>query len=103
MNHIELILSLLFLTFGAVISVLVLMVSYYLVKLVEKKRKKMKCEIEHQENVRKSMKHPIEDNNNGYVYGLYVLDEDEVVDVEWFKTDKERFKVIKKYKLEIVN
>ena len=63
----------------------------------------MKCEIEHWENVRKSMKHPIEDNNNGYVYGLYVLDEDEVVDVEWFKTDKERFKVIKKYKLEIVN
>ena len=63
----------------------------------------MKCEIEHWENVRKSMKYPIEDNNNGYVYGLYVLDEDEVVDVEWFKTDEERFKVIKKYKLEIIN
>ena len=67
-----------------------------------------KCEIEHWENVRKSMKYPIEDNNNGYVYGIYILndnypDEYEVVDVEWFKTDEERFKVIKKYKLEIVN
>ena len=63
----------------------------------------MKCEIEHWENVRKSMKYPIEDNNNGYVYGIYILDEDVVVDAEWFKTDEERFKVIKKYNLEIIN
>jgi len=46
---------------------------------------KQKCEIEHWENVRKSMKYPIEDNNNGYVYGIYILDEDVVVDAEWFK------------------
>jgi hypothetical protein len=64
---------------------------------------KQKCEIEHWENVRKSMKYPIEDNNNGYVYGIYILDEDVVVDAEWFKTDEERFKVIKKYNLEIIN
>jgi hypothetical protein len=64
---------------------------------------KQKCEIEHWENVRKSMKYPIEDNNNGYVYGIYILDEDVVVDAEWFKTNEERFKVIKKYNLEIIN
>ena len=67
----------------------------------------MKCELEHWDNVRRDCFY-IEDNNNGYIYGIYFLDGDypdyyEVIEVEWFKTEEERFKVIKKYNLEIVN
>ena len=39
-----------------------------------------------------------DDNNNGYRYGIYELDDDgEIVNdyVEWFKTKEERDKVIK--------
>jgi len=64
---------------------------------------KQKCELEHWDNVKRDCKYPIEDNNEGYVYGIYLLDEDDIIDVEWFKTDEERFKAIEKYNLEIVN
>jgi len=64
---------------------------------------RQKCEIEHWDNVRKDMKIPIEDNNNGYVYGVYLLDDDDIIDVQWFKDDSERFKFIEKYNLEIIN
>ena len=64
----------------------------------------MRCELEYWENIRKACKYPLSDNNNGYIYGINLLDEnDEIVDVEWFKTDKDRFEVISKYKLEIIN
>ena len=63
----------------------------------------MKCELEHWDNIKKDCKSPEDDNNDGYVYGIYVLDGDDIIDVEWFKTDKERFNVIDKYNLEIVN
>ena len=63
----------------------------------------MRCELEYWENIRKACKYPISDNNNGYVYGLYLLDGDDIIDVEWFKTDEDRFKSIRKYKLEVVN
>ena len=37
-----------------------------------------------------------EDNNNGYVYGIEHQDVNEnVVDIEWFKTEKERDKNLK--------
>jgi len=65
--------------------------------------KQQKCEIEYWENVRRDMKIPIEDNNDGYVYGVYLLDEDDIIDVEWFKNDQERFDFIKKHNLKIVN
>ena len=64
---------------------------------------KQKCELEHWENVRRDCKYPIEDNNNGYVYGIYLLDGRETIDVEWFKTEEERFQAIKKYNLKVVN
>ena len=63
----------------------------------------MKCELVYWEDIRKACKYPITDNNEGYVYGIYLLDEDDIIDVEWFKTDQERFKVIEKYNLEVVN
>ena len=63
------------------------------------------------EQVRQDCKYPIEDNNNGLIYGLYLIDDfneddlgsGEVIDVEWFKTDEERFKVIKENNLKIIN
>ena len=64
----------------------------------------MRCELEYWENIRKACKYPLSDNNNGYIYGINLLDEnDEIIDVEWFKTDKDRFEVISKYKLDIIN
>jgi hypothetical protein len=41
------------------------------------------------------------DNNKGYIYGINLIDEDsgEILDVEWFKSEDEREKAIKKYNL----
>tara|TARA_R100001443_G_scaffold7950_3_gene17266 strand:- start:254 stop:445 length:192 start_codon:yes stop_codon:yes gene_type:complete len=44
------------------------------------------------------------DNNNGYIYGINFLDDDDILnilDCMWFKTEKERQKVIIKNKLKI--
>ena len=64
---------------------------------------KQKCELEYWENVRKDCKYPIEDNNDGYVYGINLIDEDDIIDVQWFRNDEERFKFIKENNLEIIN
>jgi len=63
--------------------------------------KKQKCELEHWENVRRDCKYPVEDNNEGYIYGLNLLDEDDIIDVQWFKNDKDRFKFIQDNDLEV--
>ena len=63
------------------------------------------------EQVRRDCKYPKEDNNNGLIYGLYLIDDfdeddlgsGEVIDVEWFETDEERSRVIKEYNLKIIN
>ena len=44
------------------------------------------------------------DNNNGYIYGINFLDDDDILnilDCMWFKTEKERQKAIIKNKLKI--
>ena len=42
-------------------------------------------------DIKDEMDYPENDNNNGLIYGIYWLDDNrEVVEVEWFKTDKER-------------
>lgn len=42
--------------------------------------------------IKQDMQYPDDDNNNGLVYGIYWLDDNaEVCEVEWFKTDQERF------------
>ena len=71
--------------------------------------KQQLAEITMWEQVRKDCKYPKEDNNNGLIYGLYLLDEvdenwcGDIIDVEWFETDEERFKVIKENNLKIIN
>lgn len=49
------------------------------------------------ESIRRDCKYPIEDNNNGFIYGLNLIDfegEGDIIDVEWFKTGEERNKFI---------
>ena len=56
------------------------------------------------EQVRQDCKYPKEDNNRGLIYGLYLIDDfDEIIDVEWFETDQERYKVIKENNLSIIS
>ena len=64
---------------------------------------KQKCELEHWDNVRKDCKYPIEDNNDGYVYGINLIDGDDIIDCQWFKDDESRFQFIKENNLEIIN
>ena len=64
---------------------------------------KQKCELEYWENVRRDCKYPIEDNNDGYVYGINLIDEDDIIDCQWFKDDESRFQFIKENNLEIIN
>lgn len=62
-----------------------------------------KIELELWENVCRDMKYPEEDNNNGYIYGInYLDDNNEIVDVTWFQTEEERNKTIEKEKLIIL-
>ena len=64
---------------------------------------KQKCELEYWENVRRDCKYPIEDNNDGYVYGINLIDDDDIIDCHWFKDDESRFQFIKENNLEIIN
>jgi hypothetical protein len=51
--------------------------------------------------IKDDMDYPKNDNNNGFIYGIYWLDYDsEVVEVEWFKTEQKRFDAIEQiYKI----
>ena len=45
------------------------------------------------ETVRNDLKLPIEDNNDGFIYGLYFIDfegEGDIIDAQWFKDSQER-------------
>ena len=54
------------------------------------------------ETVRVDCKFPITDNNDGFIFGIeYVLNE-ETIDCEWFKTEEERTESIKINKLVIL-
>ncbi len=55
------------------------------------------------EQVQLDCKYPKEDNNNGYTYGLNLLDNGDIIDVEWFKSDQERFEYIKNNNLKLTN
>lgn len=44
------------------------------------------------EEIKDEMQYPKNDNNDGLIYGIYWLDDNgQVCDVEWFKTEQERF------------
>ena len=54
------------------------------------------------ETVRADCKYPKEDNNKGYIYGLNLLCEnnEEIIEVAWFKSDQERAEYMEKYNLQ---
>ncbi len=49
------------------------------------------------EDVRRDMKYPKEDDNEGLIYGIEYMDGEMVSDVEWFATAKERDAELKSY------
>ena len=57
----------------------------------------MKAEFIEWGDIRRECKYPQEDNNDGYIYGIAYLDDEgiDTLDVEWFKTDKERYEMAK--------
>ena len=63
----------------------------------------MKVELEFWENIKKDMGYNENDNNDGYIYGIYYLDDDDIIEVEWYKTEQERQEVIKKEQLQVIN
>ena len=63
----------------------------------------MKVELEMWENIKKDMGYNESDNNEGYIYGIYYLDDVDIVGVEWYKTEQRRQEVIKKEKLQVIN
>lgn len=65
----------------------------------------MKVEFIEWENIRKELKLPTDDNNDGYIYGIAYLDNEGVdtLDVEWFKTNKERYEMVKQGQLDVIN
>ena len=40
-----------------------------------------------------------EKDNNGFIYGVYGYDREDVVDVQWFKTENERNNYIEREKI----
>jgi len=63
----------------------------------------MKYELVHWQDVKNDMKiYEDSDNNDGFVFGVNLLDENsnEVVDVQWFKTEQARTDALLKHKEE---
>ena len=50
-----------------------------------------KFEYVYWDDVRRDMKYPESDNNQGFIYGVNLLDENyEIIDVQWFKSEEDR-------------
>lgn len=62
-----------------------------------------KAELVSWESLRKDLKLPEEDNNDGFVFGLAYLENDDIIDYEWFETEEERTKSIAENYIQIVN
>jgi hypothetical protein len=58
------------------------------------------------ETVRRDCKYPKSDNNDGFIYGINLIDtegEGDIMDVQWFKTNEERNDFITKNNLRILD
>jgi hypothetical protein len=58
------------------------------------------------EDIKRDCNYPQEDNNEGFIYGLNYVDfenEGDIYEVEWFKSDEERFKNIEEMNPIIIN
>lgn len=65
----------------------------------------MKAEFIEWQDIKRDLKLPIDDNNDGYIYGIAYLDDEGVdtLEVEWFKTNKERYNIVEQERLEVIN
>ena len=41
-------------------------------------------------DVKNDLKLPINDNNDGYIFGFEIVQNGEILDYEWFETEEER-------------
>lgn len=66
---------------------------------------KQKAEFIEWEGIRKELKLPTDDNNDGYIYGIAYLsgDECDTLDCEWFKSNEERYAQAEQEKLNVIN
>ena len=71
--------------------------------LWKKDPKPTKAELVSWESLRKELKYPEDDINDGFVFGLAYLENDDIIDYEWFKTEEERTINIKENNIQIVN
>jgi len=46
------------------------------------------------EDVRRDMKYPSDDDNNGFIYGIQWMDGEEISDITWYKTEEERWSAL---------
>jgi len=70
------------------------------------KEKPQPVELVMWESVRRDMKYPKSDNNDGFIYGLNLIDdkgEGDIIDVQWFKTGEERNTFIDENNLRIID
>jgi hypothetical protein len=61
------------------------------------------AELVNWEELRKDCKYPANDNNNGLTFGLAYIQNDNIMDYEWFKTEEERNTSIKENNIKILN
>ena len=61
-----------------------------------------KAELVSWETLRQDCKYSKDDNNDGFIFGLAYIDDDEISDYEWFKTEEERQNSIKENNLYIL-
>ena len=65
-----------------------------------------KIELVDWESVRRDCKFPITDNNDDFIYGMYLIDikgEGDIIDIQWFKTTAEREDYIDLYHYELID
>jgi hypothetical protein len=68
-------------------------------------KKQQTVELVMWETVRRDCKYPKSDNNEGFIYGLNLLDtegEGDILDVQWFKKGSEREEFISENNLRVI-
>jgi len=62
-----------------------------------------KAELVSWETLRQECKYPTTDNNNGLTFGLAYVENDNIIDYEWFGSEEARNSSIKENNIIIIN
>ena len=67
------------------------------------KAEELRVEVVNWSDIKADMKYA--DDNNGYIYGIYSLDDEgwDIIDVQWYKSEEERQKFLSENNCIIVN